>query len=223
MDVAGELLDLQSVKPRARSLLRLLAIEPGRLVHWEALVEALWPEASPPAGKRSLQVAVSAVRQLLDPLAPRESSLLTRVGRRLLPHPPRRRPCRRGRVRRPGPPGADRRGHGRQDRRGRPRPRPPWALRRRPAERGGASRVGVEGEGVPPLDGRRPGRDGGRYQPGREVVRRRRPRLPARTRDRQLPRRALAHSRRPPTRPPATTPPPAGPAATTPPSCPSWA
>jgi DNA-binding SARP family transcriptional activator len=80
MDVGGEPVDLQSVKPRVRSLLRLLAIDPGRLVHWEALVEALWPEASPSAGKRSLQVAVSAVRQLLDPGAPRESSLLTRVG-----------------------------------------------------------------------------------------------------------------------------------------------
>ncbi|MEA2702311.1 MAG: hypothetical protein QOD63_256 [Actinomycetota bacterium] len=80
MDVGGEPVDLQSVKPRVRSLLRLLAIDPGRLVHWEALVEALWPEASPSAGKRSLQVAVSAARQLLDPGAPRDSSLLTRVG-----------------------------------------------------------------------------------------------------------------------------------------------
>jgi DNA-binding SARP family transcriptional activator len=80
MEVRGEPVDLHSVRPRARSLLRLLAIDPGRLVHWEALVEALWPEASPAAGKRSLQVAVSAVRHLLDPGMPQDSSLLTRVG-----------------------------------------------------------------------------------------------------------------------------------------------
>ncbi len=80
IEVRGEPVDLHSVKPRARSLLRLLAIDPGRLLHWEALVEALWPESSPAPGKRSLQVAVSAVRHLLDPGMPQDSSLLTRVG-----------------------------------------------------------------------------------------------------------------------------------------------
>ena len=80
MEVQGELLDLHGVKPRARSLLRLLVVNQGRLLHWEALVEALWPETSPAAGKRSLQVAVSAIRQLVEPGSSPDSSFLTRVG-----------------------------------------------------------------------------------------------------------------------------------------------
>ncbi len=80
MEVHGEVVDLQGVKPRARSLLRLLVVNRGRLLHWEALVEALWPETSPTAGKRSLQVAVSAVRRLIEPGISPECSVLTRVG-----------------------------------------------------------------------------------------------------------------------------------------------
>ncbi len=80
MEVQGELLDLHGVKPRARSLLRLLVIRQGRMLHWEALAEALWPETSPAAGKRSLQVAVSAIRQLVEPGSSPDSSFLTRVG-----------------------------------------------------------------------------------------------------------------------------------------------
>ena len=80
MEVQGELLDLHGVKPRARSLLRLLVIHQGRLLHWEALVEALWPETSPAAGKRSLQVAVSAIRQLIEPGSSPDSAVLARVG-----------------------------------------------------------------------------------------------------------------------------------------------
>ncbi|MFI5040820.1 MAG: BTAD domain-containing putative transcriptional regulator, partial [Acidimicrobiales bacterium] len=63
----GQALDLSSVKPRARSLLRLLAIHPGRALHREAIIEALWPEHDLAAGTRSLQVAVSSLRQLLEP------------------------------------------------------------------------------------------------------------------------------------------------------------
>jgi len=80
MEVNGEPLDLQGVKPRARSLLRLLVIHQGRLLHWEALVEALWPETSPASGKRSLQVAISAVRHLVEPGTSPDSSILARVG-----------------------------------------------------------------------------------------------------------------------------------------------
>jgi DNA-binding SARP family transcriptional activator len=63
----GQPLDLASIKPRARSLLRLLAVHPGRALHRDAIVEALWPEHDPAAGTRSLQVAVSSLRQLLEP------------------------------------------------------------------------------------------------------------------------------------------------------------
>jgi DNA-binding SARP family transcriptional activator len=63
----GQALDLASIKPRARSLLRLLAVHPGHALHRDAIVEALWPEHELAAGTRSLQVAVSSLRQLLEP------------------------------------------------------------------------------------------------------------------------------------------------------------
>jgi DNA-binding SARP family transcriptional activator len=58
--------DLSEVKPRVRSLLRLLALHVGRFVHREKLIEALWPEANTRTGTRNLQVAISAARQLLE-------------------------------------------------------------------------------------------------------------------------------------------------------------
>jgi DNA-binding SARP family transcriptional activator len=57
---------LEGVRPRARTLLRLLAMHAGRPVHKEALVAALWPEAGEVAGTRNLQVAVSSLRRALD-------------------------------------------------------------------------------------------------------------------------------------------------------------
>jgi DNA-binding SARP family transcriptional activator len=68
--------DLSTVKPRARALLRLLALHQGRPVHRETLAEALWPEAGPAAGTRSLQVAVSALRRVLEPGSARGGSQL---------------------------------------------------------------------------------------------------------------------------------------------------
>jgi DNA-binding SARP family transcriptional activator len=59
--------DLGTVKPRARSLLRLLAMHEGRPVHREVLIEALWPECDPAAGARNLQVLISSLRQALEP------------------------------------------------------------------------------------------------------------------------------------------------------------
>jgi DNA-binding SARP family transcriptional activator len=70
----GRATEVTAVKPRARSLLRLLAVHTGRTVHREAIIEALWPEADPDTGTRSLQVAASAVRQLLEPGVGRGSS-----------------------------------------------------------------------------------------------------------------------------------------------------
>lgn len=65
--VDGHPIDLTAVKPRVRSLLRLLGAQGGAPVHREVICEALWPEADPMTGLRNLQVAVSSLRRLLEP------------------------------------------------------------------------------------------------------------------------------------------------------------
>ena len=62
--VGSRPVDVRAVKPRVRKLLHLLARHAGAAVHREVLIEALWPEADPDAGARSLHVAVSSLRQL---------------------------------------------------------------------------------------------------------------------------------------------------------------
>ncbi len=57
--------DLSTVRPRALSVLRLLALHAGRFVHREVLMEALWPGVDPNAALHSLQVAVSSLRKVL--------------------------------------------------------------------------------------------------------------------------------------------------------------
>jgi DNA-binding SARP family transcriptional activator len=66
--IDGNPLDLAPIKPRVRSLLRVLALHAGRPVHRDRLVEWLWPaESDVRVGTRNLQVAVSSLRQLLEP------------------------------------------------------------------------------------------------------------------------------------------------------------
>lgn len=60
-------IDLSTVRPRALSVLRLLALHAGRPVHREVLMEALWPDVDPDAALRSLQVAVSSLRKVMPP------------------------------------------------------------------------------------------------------------------------------------------------------------
>jgi len=69
VDIDGRRVSLDRAKPRVRSLLRLLAIHAGAPVHREVIQEALWPETDADAGARSLHVAVSALRRLLDDVA----------------------------------------------------------------------------------------------------------------------------------------------------------
>jgi DNA-binding SARP family transcriptional activator len=57
--------DLSVVRPRALSVLRLLAFHAGRPVHREVLMESLWPDVDPDAALHSLQVAVSALRKVI--------------------------------------------------------------------------------------------------------------------------------------------------------------
>jgi DNA-binding SARP family transcriptional activator len=56
----------RNLRPRVRSLLMFLAMNHGRQLHREQLIEALWPEAALASGIRSLQVAVSSIRQCLS-------------------------------------------------------------------------------------------------------------------------------------------------------------
>ncbi|MEP7111661.1 MAG: BTAD domain-containing putative transcriptional regulator [Ilumatobacteraceae bacterium] len=63
--IDGVPLDLSSVRPRALSVLRLLALNAGRPVHREVLMDSLWPEVCPDAARHSLQVAVSSLRKMM--------------------------------------------------------------------------------------------------------------------------------------------------------------
>lgn len=67
LELAGDLIDIGSLKPRVRSLLHLLSISAGQATAAEQLIDQLWPEADLAAGRRSLQVAVSSLRSLLEP------------------------------------------------------------------------------------------------------------------------------------------------------------
>ena len=66
MEIDGATVDFTALRPRARALLRLLALTPDRDVHREYLVDALWPGVDLSIGTRRLQVAVSSVRQVLE-------------------------------------------------------------------------------------------------------------------------------------------------------------
>lgn len=79
LSVGGRKIELSEVKPRARSLLRILALH-GTAVHREILIEALWPEIESEAGTRNLQVAISSLRKLLGPEGHARAPSLTREG-----------------------------------------------------------------------------------------------------------------------------------------------
>jgi DNA-binding SARP family transcriptional activator len=81
LEVDGSPVDLGHVKPRARAALRLLALHAPSPVHREALCASLWPEADADAATRNLQVAISSLRQVLEPGVARGShALLVRDG-----------------------------------------------------------------------------------------------------------------------------------------------
>ena len=79
--VKGRPIDLSAIKPRARAILRLLAVHAGNAVHREVLQLAFWPDADSDTGGRNLHVAVSSLRQLFEPGVIRGgSSFLLREG-----------------------------------------------------------------------------------------------------------------------------------------------
>ncbi|MDH6577886.1 BTAD domain-containing putative transcriptional regulator [Kitasatospora sp. MAP5-34] len=71
---SGVELDLSGVRPKARTLLRLLAMRAGTAVHRDHLLDALWPGLPSEQGVRNLQVTVSRLRACLEPQAERGGS-----------------------------------------------------------------------------------------------------------------------------------------------------
>lgn len=81
ISIDGGRVDLGPLKPRARTLLRLLAMNAARPVHRETLQEALWPDMDADCAARNLHVAVHALRRVLEPSAGRGASrILVRDG-----------------------------------------------------------------------------------------------------------------------------------------------
>jgi DNA-binding SARP family transcriptional activator len=79
--IKGRPVDLTTIKPRARAVLRLLAVHAGNPVHREVLQNAFWPDADGETGARNLHVAVSSLRSWLEPGVGRGgSSFLLREG-----------------------------------------------------------------------------------------------------------------------------------------------
>jgi LuxR family transcriptional regulator, maltose regulon positive regulatory protein len=69
LKIDGKVFEESLAKPMERSVLHLLSARVGEKVHREEIVEALWPEADPHAGRHRLQVAVSSLRRLLAQFA----------------------------------------------------------------------------------------------------------------------------------------------------------
>ncbi len=80
MRVAGRPVNLATIKPRPRAILRLLALNAGQPVHREVLAETFWPDADPLTASRNVQVAISGLRRELGSGDGSESALLVRDG-----------------------------------------------------------------------------------------------------------------------------------------------
>jgi DNA-binding SARP family transcriptional activator len=77
----GERVDMSGVRPRVRSLLRLLSLNANAALHHEAIEAALWPDADGPVAARNLHVAVAALRRALEPRVARGGyQLIVREG-----------------------------------------------------------------------------------------------------------------------------------------------
>jgi DNA-binding SARP family transcriptional activator len=80
-ELAGAPINLDAVRPQHRALLRLLCLHANRTVHRDQLLEWFWSGRDPERSQHSLQVAISELRRLLEPDAPRgEWTLLRRQG-----------------------------------------------------------------------------------------------------------------------------------------------
>ncbi|HEY3368433.1 MAG TPA: BTAD domain-containing putative transcriptional regulator [Symbiobacteriaceae bacterium] len=83
---AGREVDLSAARSqKAISLFKLLAARRGRPTTREQILEAIWPEADQEVADRSLEVALSTLRKLMDP--PRGPSVILRRGRGYMLNP----------------------------------------------------------------------------------------------------------------------------------------
>jgi DNA-binding SARP family transcriptional activator len=80
MTIGGRSLDLASVKPRPRAILRFLALNAGQPVHREVLETTFWPDADPVTAARNVHVALSGLRRLLCPSGDVDCQILIREG-----------------------------------------------------------------------------------------------------------------------------------------------
>ncbi|WP_046500478.1 BTAD domain-containing putative transcriptional regulator, partial [Streptomyces odonnellii] len=79
--VAGREPDWSRLRPKARAVLRLLAVRAGRPVHRDQLLSAFWEGLPPASALHNLQVTVSSLRTFLEPERPRGGSrLIVRQG-----------------------------------------------------------------------------------------------------------------------------------------------
>ena len=64
----GVPLDVSTLRPRARAVLRMLAVGVGEGVHRQVIYAELWPDDTEPDAARKLHVAVSSIRKLIEPV-----------------------------------------------------------------------------------------------------------------------------------------------------------
>jgi DNA-binding SARP family transcriptional activator len=78
----GRRLELDRLRPQARQVLMMLAVNGDGPVHRERLTDALWPETDPHRSSARLHTAVYDLRDFLEPgRGPRRSELLRQSGR----------------------------------------------------------------------------------------------------------------------------------------------
>jgi DNA-binding SARP family transcriptional activator len=64
--IDGDVVDLAPLRPRARTVLRMLAVNLGRGVHRQVLGDGLWPDDDEAGAAKKLQVAISSIRKLVE-------------------------------------------------------------------------------------------------------------------------------------------------------------
>jgi DNA-binding SARP family transcriptional activator len=90
LERADRRLQIETLKPQARTLLGRLSCPPDTPVSRERLVDDLWPTTSPERVLPTLHVTISTLRRFLEPDAARgEWSLIRRTGEAYLLHLPR--------------------------------------------------------------------------------------------------------------------------------------
>lgn len=76
MTINGTRVAMASMKPRTRTLLRRFCVDAGAPIHRDVLQEALWPNTDPDVASRNLHVAISSLRQALEPGVARGASAM---------------------------------------------------------------------------------------------------------------------------------------------------